>query len=550
MLQKLKHIRQLFRGSEGFSLMAILKNLPRGKLLISLGLGFTRSLMAITWPVLLYRYLQNMEAGQGSYLVLTIALIITLFSISQYAAYRQTLLNIEMLEDVSVKLSTRIWNHFSRLEWQAFHDKDRSYFFDLMMTDFWRVRQGILQFIELMIVNLIVIMALLAFLAFVNLPIFLLCVVGMGLIAVLSAATSMKAKPYQHRFQQAWRQQHRWIASLLDKFELLKLDRGQFETTEHHIRQTSHFIGTNTAMQKQVVFWKSMMALSGNLLRIAIFMIGIHWIQNGDLSIQDVVFILLLISIIQNNITQISGAIFNVLDAQEAAESLDKFFHLPVEELTGIRKSAENIQTIEMERIHFRYPGKKIFHNFDLALTKGRIYLWKGANGKGKTTLARLLLGHLRPESGVLRINGKQEPWDFLRNNREAFAAIDQHAPLFSGSIKENILFGHPEPEYAWNSLTTGVAARLLPASKSPESFMLGERGEGISGGEARRLAFIRELIRESQVFLLDEPANHLDSMSIDLVKQELHLLKQDKIIVIISHQDDFDDLADEILYF
>jgi ATP-binding cassette subfamily C protein len=492
-----------------------------------------------------------MNTPQAQPLLVTMLVIIALFTASQLAAYFQSLINVKMLENISLDLSSTVWKHFSKLEWQAFHEKDRSYFFDLMMMDFWRVRQGILQFVELVIVNLLVILALLVFLAVVNFPIFLLCAVGMLLMALLSVVTSMKAKPYQHRFQQAWRQQHRWVASLLDKFELFKLDRGQTETTEQHKRQTSAFLKTNTAMQKQVVFWKSMMALAGNLLRLAIFVIGIHWIQQGDISLQEVVFILLLISIIQNNITQVSGAIFSIMDAQEAGESINNFLMLPAEDLkekTGIVGPA--IKNISLKEIAFEYPGKRIFGGLDIHLEKGRIYLWKGANGKGKTTLARILLGHLQPQAGSLMINGKPAEWEFLRENRHVFAAVDQHAPLFSGSIKENVLFGHPEPEEAWGLLQERFTSRLLPAAKSPESFLLGERGEGISGGEARRLAFLRELIRESELFILDEPANHLDSLSIEMMIKELDNLKKDKIVVIISHQDDFDHLADEVRHF
>src|SRR5690606_33995909 len=125
-----------------------------------------------------------------------------------------------------------------------------------------------------------------------------------------------------------------------------------------------------------------------------------------------------------------------------------------------------------------------------------------------------------------------------------------QDSPIFMGSIKENILFGHTSPVEGWNKLKTTWLSGLLPVSSQAENRLVGERGEGLSGGEAKRVALIRELLRSSELLILDEPLNHLDEFAINEIKREILILKSKAIIIIISHQTGFESIADEIKQF
>ena len=111
------------------------------------------------------------------------------------------------------------------------------------------------------------------------------------------------------------------------------------------------------------------------------------------------------------------------------------------------------------------------------------------------------------------------------------------------------MLFGHPEAEKAWADLPSTWLSALMPGTK-PEDKLLGEKGEGLSGGEARRLALIREWIRLADMFILDEPLNHLDDYAINEIMREIVSIKANCIVIIISHQQGFEAIADEIRQF
>jgi ABC-type transport system involved in cytochrome bd biosynthesis fused ATPase/permease subunit len=78
----------------------------------------------------------------------------------------------------------------------------------------------------------------------------------------------------------------------------------------------------------------------------------------------------------------------------------------------------------------------------------------------------------------------------------------------------------------------------------------VGERGEGLSGGEAKKIALIRETLRSSELLILDEPLNHLDEFSIQEITREVLKIKQNTIVIIISHQNGFESIADKIIEF
>src|SRR5690606_16062407 len=120
-----------------------------------------------------------------------------------------------------------------------------------------------------------------------------------------------------------------------------------------------------------------------------------------------------------------------------------------------------------------------------------------------------------------------------LKTLRARFGFLNQDSPIFMGSLKSNVVFGHAYPDQAWATMETSWLWRLLPTGDNLVDRRVGERGEGLSGGEVKRIALIRELLRPYELLILDEPLNHLDEYAIDTLKRELMQLKKHAIIVI-----------------
>ncbi len=532
-----------------FKWSAILKFIPGKELVLTVIYGITRIGISLVWPYFLFYLVKNTDQRPLKELLWGILAVTLLLIISAVVSQKQSTLNLKILQAFSATLTEKVWKKMMSLDWRTFHSKNRVYYFDLIMMDTWRLRAGLSALLETLLVNGVVVIALTLFIAFISMPLFLLCLGALLITVAVQFLSSRKSRPYFGQFHDAWRHQHHWIAKSIDQFDLIKLNRGYEESLAAHQSNTAAFLASNARMVQNQAYWRNINQFVSNIVRVIILITGIYMVQDGYVSIPELLFVFLIVTVIQGNLTQAPGALNNLMESQEALKSLLEFFELK-EETPGTSPKIAPIREISVRDLTFPFPDNAGLLQTEFDLERGKIYLWKGNNGTGKSTAAHLLLGLLSPKEASLTINGIPAEWNSLKGLRDRFAFLDQHSPVFMGTIWENMVFGHPNRDKAGNGVVHTWLSGLLPAGMNPVERTVGERGEGLSGGEAKRIALVRELLRDADVLILDEPLNHLDQHAVAEIKREVLKLKEDMIIVIISHQGGFEDIADEIKQF
>ncbi len=528
---------------------AILKFIPRKELVLTVIYGITRIGVSLVWPYTLFYLVKNIDQQSATELLWGIAAVTLLLIVSAIVSQKQSTLNLKILQTFSASLTEKVWKKMISLDWRTFHSKNRVYYFDLIMMDTWRLRAGLGALLETLIVNGVIVVVLTLFIAFISTPLFLLCLGALLITVAVQFLASRKSRPYFGQFHNAWRHQHHWIAKSVDQFDLIKLNRGYEESLGTHQSNTAAFLASNARMVHSQAYWRNINQFVSNIARVIILIAGIYMVQKEYVSISELLFVFLIVTVIQGNLTQAPGALHSFMEGQESLKSILAFFELK-EETPGTSPEIAPIRKISVRDLTFPFPDKAEFLQTEFDLERGKIYLWKGNNGTGKSTAAHLLLGLLSPKEASLTINDIVVEWSSLKELRGRFAFLDQHSPIFMGTIRENMVFGHPDGEKAWESVAGTWLSGLLPAGLNSGERTVGERGEGLSGGEAKRIALIRELVRAAEVLILDEPLNHLDQYAVAEIKREMLNLKKNMIIVIISHQSGFEDIADEIKHF
>lgn len=531
---------------------SFLRLMPKRQLTLSIFYGVFRIVVSTIWPFILYRVIKDIGTMPYTEVLLYVTAVVLLLSLAAVASQLQSKININVLRDATLELIHRIWKKMNALEWLTFHGKSRVYYFDMLMVEAWRLRGGMAALLDSLIVNSLIAGVLSLFILFISWQLFFVCLVGFILMGIGHYISTIKIRPLLKEFHDAWRTQHQWIAKSVDQFDLLKMDRDYEASAATNLKNSSSFLDVNSRLLSQREKWRNINQILGNSVRISVFVIGLFWLREGVLGLDDLLLTLLVLSIVQGNIMQIPSALHNFIEAQESLKTISMFFELQ-EEATDKQPALANfppVKKIVIRDLSYNYGDKTAIKNLNIDLQVGKIYLWRGRNGSGKSTAAHILLGLLRPEKGRLTINDELLNWDDLRTFRERFTFLNQDSPIFMGSIKENILFGHTSPAEGWEKLKTTWLSGLLPVSSQAEHRLVGERGEGLSGGEAKRVALIRELLRSSELLILDEPLNHLDEFAINEIKREILILKSKAIIIIISHQTGFESIADEIKQF
>jgi ATP-binding cassette, subfamily B, bacterial MsbA len=207
---------------------------------------------------------------------------------------------------------------------------------------------------------------------------------------------------------------------------------------------------------------------------------------------------------------------------------------------------------VSFENVTARYPGSSnlALEQLNLHLKPGEMLGVVGASGGGKTTLTRLLLRLLEPETGCIKLDG-QNMHDFTRAaSRAAIALVPQQPGLFAMKIRENLLLAKPNASDAELWLAIEQAGLKLEIEQLPAQLetVLGEGGSGLSGGQQQRLAIARALVSGAPILILDEPTAALDGHSEALVRESLEKLHGLRTVLIIAHRLSTIEKADRIV--
>ena len=208
----------------------------------------------------------------------------------------------------------------------------------------------------------------------------------------------------------------------------------------------------------------------------------------------------------------------------------------------NISNNPINIQKIEIKDLSYKYPASEnsVIENLNFEFKKGKINTIIGSSGSGKTTLLNIILGLIKVEKGSLTVNDKNFTNQKLYENLK-IGYVPQNIFLFDDTIKNNISFIDENIniddalERAANSSEILNFINSLPGRFE---YRLGEKGSNISGGQMQRIGLARALYPDPDLIILDEFTSSVDLETEKKLMETLHKLKNDKLIIIISHRE------------
>ena len=196
---------------------------------------------------------------------------------------------------------------------------------------------------------------------------------------------------------------------------------------------------------------------------------------------------------------------------------------------------------IEIQGLHLRYPTARedALRGLGLRIGQGERVAILGATGAGKSSIANLLLRFYDYQSGSARLGGRElrdYPGDQLR---QYFALLSQRSHLFHSTIRDNLLLakGDAEEEELWAALRQAQLADFVEGLPQGLDNIIGEGGVNLSGGQARRIAIARAVLKDSPILILDEPSEGLDAVTEAKFLQDLRALMQGRTVIYITHR-------------
>ena len=249
-----------------------------------------------------------------------------------------------------------------------------------------------------------------------------------------------------------------------------------------------------------------------------------------------------LIALIENAYTPI--AIFNVLYVQY---KLDKASYKRFEEFLGLKDDVQlrngnaintNVGKIAIRNLSFQYEKRKIIDGLSLSIQKGEKIAFVGESGSGKSTLIRILLGLLKYNQGEVRLGDMELKEICLNNLYDRVSYLSQDAPVFDGTIKENLVFEKQvSEEQMLGALSEVQLSHLVENLAEGLNTEIGEKGTCLSGGEKQRLALARLWFEDSELVILDEATSAMDNLTEENVMKSVMQRMKDKTVIVIAHR-------------
>lgn len=280
---------------------------------------------------------------------------------------------------------------------------------------------------------------------------------------------------------------------------------------------------------------------------------GAYKLSKGLITFGTMTAFLQLINQVQTPFMGISSLLpqfYSMLASAERIMELEELENETGGEKQDCARLYDKTESIVIDKISFAYDKEKIFDNASFEIKKGEFAAIAGTSGVGKSTLMKLILGIISPESGEIYIKCKKgEKYKADKSVRGLFAYVPQGNMILSGTIRDNIKFAMHEAEEE-KIIACAKAAEIWDfISEQPEGLdtVVGERGLGLSEGQVQRIAIARALLYDAPVLLLDEATSALDERTEARVLENIRKISG-KTCIIISHKQAAIDMADEVI--
>ena len=314
-----------------------------------------------------------------------------------------------------------------------------------------------------------------------------------------------------------------------------------FESTDQAIESLDDF---HEDLQKQTIsrnnynlFSRGIVQLGFSAGYITAFSWGVTGIAAGSITFGTMAAFLQLVGQIQRPISRMSR---QFATAVHTVASVDRLCELELpQEQKGEPIRLEGKVGVRFEDVDFTYPdgARKTIESFSHDFLPGSLTAVVGETGIGKSTLIRLMLSLLYPDKGSISFYNSQTSVGISPRTRCNIVYVPQGNTLVSGTIRDNLHMGKPDAseQEMRDALYTAVAEFVYELPEGLDT-MCGEKGAGLSEGQAQRIAIARALLRPGGVILLDEPTSALDTNTEKLLLQRISSRLEGRTLIMVTH--------------
>ncbi|MBS1526598.1 MAG: ABC transporter ATP-binding protein [Bacteroidetes bacterium] len=433
--------------------------------------------------------------------------------------------------------------HSLELPFQVFEDQRSGETLGILQKVRLDCEKFIISFISVLFVSLVGMVFVMVLAVVISYKVALVYLGAIPVIMLVSMALSKRIKNIQKKIVSQTTALAGATTESLRNIELVK-SLGLVKQEIEHLNKTTYKI-LDLELTK-VKYVRSMSFVQGtvvNLVRSIMIVLLLVLIFKNQLTPGSYFMFLFYSFFLFSPLQELGTVIQSWREAEVSLGNFNRILSTPIEAKPKNPVHLDDIQKLTFEDVSFKHltANRNALNSINFEVKTGETIAFVGPSGAGKTTLVKLLVGLYQPLEGTIFYNdiaGKAIDLDELR---ERVGFVTQDTQLFSGSIRENLLFVRPgaTDEECMVALQRAACQTLLARAPQGLDTVIGEGGVKVSGGEKQRLSIARALLRKPDLLVFDEATSSLDSITEEEITEtirDVSVLK-DHITILIAHR-------------
>lgn len=362
------------------------------------------------------------------------------------------------------------------------------------------------------------------------------------IIAVISSFLGKKIKVVSQRIVKQTNSLAGSTTESLRNIELVK-SLGLTQQEEERLNSNTHKI-LQLELQK-IRFIRSLSFIQGttvHFMRTCVVFTLYYFLFGQKLQVGDLLTMVFFTFFIFNPLQELSTFIIVKNETKISMDNFEELLRATSEFRPEQPKPIGVIESLHFTDVSFKHKtaGHHAVENINFHIKKGETVAFVGPSGAGKTTLVKLLVGLYPPAKGTVKYNSIDSTEIDLLDLRKQLGFVTQDAQLFSGTIRENLLFVKPDATDAdlTDALLRASCENLIRRAEDGLNSTIGEGGMKISGGEKQRLSIARAILRNPNLLIFDEATSALDSITEEEINTTIrNISDSNRITVLIAHR-------------
>ncbi len=453
-------------------------------------------------------------------------------------------------ETFSNRVRLNIFERLTKSSWGNFTQYHSDDILTRLTSDIHVITSGIIDIIpSIIMLGLQLLFAFVTLFYYDKVIAFLAIIIG-PVFVLFYRLFRLKLKDLHIKTQKAEGLYRAYLHECVQNINILKVFSAEKNSCNNLHKLQDDRLGWVMKKNKVNVVASSILSLGYSIGFVLSFAWGAYRLSQGLITFGTMTVFFQLVSQIQGPFISIVRSIPQLIATEGSAIRLIELEEIKQE--NDVKQSIEiNKAGIEFENLAFQYNDEKqVLKDVSASIKPGEVVSIIGPSGEGKTTLVRLVLDLLEQNHGIINIVGDDQRFEINPSTREIISYVPQGNTLFSGTIFDNIKIGKPDAteEEINQALKDASAFDFVYSLKDGIYSVIGERGIGLSEGQAQRIAIARALIRKAPLLILDEATSSLDEETELNVLNAIKKMQPRPTCLLITHRPTVYNLTDRVL--